>query len=392
MVEFDLIHFLIIINISFFVLLFILFLYIFIQKYMAKIKKERETRNFKIWEDDILLLIVSNDETAIKKTIQTLQPQDYESFMDFISTYLSNIADDSLEIFIKIIKQERLLHKIHKYASTSDLSLKIYFIYFMGLLKISDNTMCEKNLAGDPEFECQHCVYKDFNTRCYQNALNDPNPLIRIVTIQMIARTKRFEQIESVLNLLVTEKIFNLYKIIEILFEFTSESAPYFYKILKNQIFKIKDDKNKQIVAICMELLGIWKYLESAEEILEILKKEKDDSLIKSCINALGKMKYQKAAEHILINLESRSYEVKISCMKALFAMNYAELTQILKKHLNDPMWEIRYVASNLLFELGYNLQEYLFDTTKVDTDTSNAYRTIVHVLTEKTIIAMSNS
>jgi len=384
-IKFSLIQFLITINTFLCLLLIVLFFYIFIQKYINKKKKEREEYYFKIWESGILALVIENDETKIRDSIRKLQSADYESFMDFITVYMESIAEESLQTLTKIIHEEKILYKIKKYTDSSDLTFKIYFIYFLGVLKINDNIMCPKNHLNRHDFKCEKCRHKKFNLNCYSNALNDPNPLIKIVTVQMIARTKRFEHIETVLNLLIAERIFNLPKMIEILFEFGSEAAPYFYDILKRHIALTTDLQLIQIKAISAELLGRWNYQEAAETLLLVLKQSPNEIVIKSCINALGKMKYKKAATHILINLELSNYEIKISCMKALFTLEYPGLKSILEKFLNDDIWEIRYVASNILFDLGFDFQNYLFDLSENAAERAKAYRTIVHVLTEKT-------
>ncbi len=358
---FDLIIFLIVVNIGFLILVIALFCYIIIDKIIASYQIKRKHIFFKKLEDAFLSFLISNDASDIKKVLNEVSSWHIEQFIEYISIYLTNIKGNDFEKIINVIYESELYKKICDLVFVKDIDIKLYSIYFLGLMK---KPVCMNILLS---------------------ALEDSNFFVRIAAIKSLAQCGCFEALERALETLSKEKLMTDYKLIEILWHFGEKACPHFFEILeKKDGSLINTASNDPIASAVIELLGYFKYFVSASLIHKILKKASSVLIIKSCIYSLGKMVYTEALEDIEKQFDSPDSEIRLSAVKAILEFRSFSSIERLQKLLNDADWNIRYNAGLALYEMGFDFQNYMFASSSVNFEAGRVYRTIVHILTEK--------
>ncbi len=382
--KFDLITFLIVINTGFVIFTAFLFIYIIAQKYISNFLEEKKKKFLVKLENAFLKLIIENDESEIKIIITNLSRNEFEHFVEFFSVYISSIKSEDLKKITQIILKDNIFEKICALTKSKDIGIRLYSIYSLGLLKISESA-----------------TY-------LRAAMKDENPLIKIIAASSIARIKDLSYIDEVLYLLADQKLLTFHRMAEILWEYGDESCPRLLEILKKNIEKKKVHENSTIIPVILKLLGHWKYMEAAPVIAELLcpfyencivnheeikhcpalapKNITDMYVIKSAVEALGKMMYTNAARCIYQYTYSDHSDVKINCINAFAELQDGDKFPRMKELLSDDDWNVRYASACALYKMGYNLQQFLFEPQPENKVFERACRTVVHVLTERTI------
>lgn len=359
--SFDLIIFLITVNIGFLILITVLFSYIIIGKILAGYRAARKKILFQNLEDAFLPLIVLNDDSEANKILSGLKPSKLEDFVEFISIYLTNIKGDDFERIITALYKSPLFKNLCELTLSKDIDIKLYSIYCLGLMK---RPACIDNLF---------------------TALEDRNFFVRMAAVKAIAQIGCLEAIERVLETLSKEKLITSYKLCEMLWLFGEDICPYIYKALQKRDGKIiKIDSDDLLTSAVIELLGYFKYFDASGEIHQILKETSQYSIIKSCLYSLGKMVYTDAAAEIEKYLDSPNSEVRLGAVKAVLEFRSTDKIDKLKELLNDPDWNVRYNSGLALYEMNFDFQSYIFSPELAGLELNRAYRTIVHILTEK--------
>ncbi len=386
MQKFDLITFLVVVNIGFLMLTAFLFFYIIAQKYISNLLDERKNKFLVKLEDSFLKLIIENDESEIKAIITKISNREFEYFVEFFSLYITNVKSEDLKKITQIIIKDHLFERICASTRSSDVGVRLYSIYCLGLLKIAES---------GPYL---------------RNAMNDDNLLIKIIAAGSIARIKDLSYMDEVLFFLAEQKLLTFHRIAEILWEYGDEACPHFLEILQNFIAQKKVSENSTVISVVLKLLGHWKYMESAPVIASLLcpvyekcvsghekiehcpalapKTVSDMYIIKSAIEALGTMGYTDAAKCIYQYSYSVNSEVKINCVTAFVELQSDDKIPRMKELLSDDDWNVRYAAASALYKMGYNLQQFLFEPQTENQCFERACRTVVHVLTEKSMTA----
>ncbi len=359
--SFDLIIFLITVNIGFIFLVIILFCYIITGKIISNYRDARKKKLFGELEDAFLPLIVSNDESGVQKVLANIGQKNLENFIEFISVYLSNIKGDDFDRIINAVYKSPAFKILCDSTTSGDLDTRLYSIYCLGLLK---KPVCIDNLL---------------------NALSDANFFVRMAAVKAIAEIGCFSALDQVLDALSREKLVTSYKLSETLWSFGEEICEPLLKILKTRDGRIiKIHEEDLLTASVIEILGYFKYFDASEEIHAVLKETKINLIIKNCIYSLGKMVYTDSLRDVEKYLDSRDPEVRVSAVKAILEFRSVEKIDTLKYLLNDSDWNVRYNAAVALYEMSFDFQGYMFSPELAGQEMSRAYRTIVHVLTEK--------
>ena len=359
--SFDLIIFLIIVNIGFAMLITALFCYIIGGKIISGYRLARKNKLYQNLEDAFLVMMVENDPAPIKKILDSIRSRDLESFIEFVSVYLTNLKGDDFDKIVDVIYRSHLFKYLCDSTVSSDIDLKLYSIYCLGLIK---KPTCIDNLLA---------------------ALDDPNIFARMAAVASIAQTGCLDALGRVLESLSKERLVTSYKLSETLWLFGEEICPPLLDKLKKRDGKIiKIDEDDLLTAAVIDLLGHFKYFEAAGEIHTILKETRRNAIIKSCMDSLGKMVYSEAADDIIKHLDSPDAEVRLSAVKAVLELRAEDQTGKLKLMLNDPDWNVRYNSALALHEMNFDFPSYMFSPELAGQELSRAFRTIVHVLTEK--------
>jgi len=359
--SFDLIIFLITVNIGFIFLVIILFGYIITGKIISNYRETRKKKLFGELEDAFLPLIVANDESGVQKTLSTIGVKNLENFIEFISVYLSNIKGDDFDRIINAIYRSPVFKILCDSTASSDLDTRLYSIYCLGLLK---KPVCIDNLL---------------------NALGDGNFFVRMAAVKAIAEIKCFSALDRVLEALAREKLVTSYKLSETLWSFGEEICePLLAELKKRDGRIVRIHEEDLLTASMIEIMGYFKYFDAAEEIHAVLKETKVNLIVKSCIYSLGKMVYTDSLRAVETHLDSRDPEVRVSAVKAILEFRCVEKIDKLKSLLNDSDWNVRYNSAIALYEMSFDFQGYMFSPELAGQEMSMAYRTIVHVLTEK--------
>ena len=191
--KFDLITFLIVINTGFVIFTAFLFIYIIAQKYISNFLEEKKKKFLVKLENAFLKLIIENDESEIKIIITNLSRNEFEHFVEFFSVYISSIKSEDLKKITQIILKDNIFEKICALTKSKDIGIRLYSIYSLGLLKISESA-----------------TY-------LRAAMKDENPLIKIIAASSIARIKDLSYIDEVLYLLADQKLLTFHRMAEIL-------------------------------------------------------------------------------------------------------------------------------------------------------------------------------
>jgi HEAT repeat protein len=346
---------------GFIILITFLFGYLIIGKILSGHRAAQKKIFFQNLEDAFLPLIVLNDDSEANKILGRIKPGELENFIEFISIYLSNIKGDDFERIITVLYKSPLFKNLCDLTLSKDIEIKLYSIYCLGLMK---RPACIDNLLA---------------------GLQDTNFFVRMASVKAIAQTGCLHALDSVLETLSKEKLMTSYKLSETLWHFGEDICPYIFKALQKRDGKIiKTDSDDLLTSALIELSGYFKYFDAAGEIHQILKETSKISIIKSCIYSLGKMVYTEAAADIETHLDSGDAEVRLSAVKAVFEFRSTDKIDKLKELLNDPDWNVRYNSGLALYEMNFDFQSYMFGPGLAGQEMARAYRTIVHILTEK--------
>lgn len=359
--SFDLIIFLITVNIGFLILITVLFCYIIIGKVLSGYRAAQKKILFQKLEDAFLPLIVLNDDSEVNKILGGLKPEALEDFVEFISIYLTNIKGDDFDRIINALYKSPLFKNLCELTLSKDIDIKLYSIYCLGLMK---RPACIDNLF---------------------TALEDPNFFVRMAAVKTIAQTGCLDALDRVLETLSKEKLITKYKLSELLWLFGEDVCPHIYKTLEKRDGKIiKIDSDDLLTSVVIELLGYFKYFDAAAGIHQILKETPKNLIIKSCLYSLGKMVHTDAAADIEKYLDSPDSEVRLEAVKAVLEFRSTDKIDKLKELLNDSDWNVRYNSGLALYEMNFDFQSYMFSPELAGLEMTHAYRTIVHILTEK--------
>ncbi len=359
--SFDLIIFLVVVNIGFIILITLLFAYIIAGKIISGRRSARKKILFQNLEDAFLPLIVLNDESGANNVLSRIKPGELENFVEFISIYLTNIKGGDFERIVNVLYKSPLFKNLCDLTVSKDLDIKLYSLYCLGLMK---RPVCIDNLLA---------------------GLKDANYFVRIASVQAIAQTGCLHALDNVLETLSKEKLITSYKLSEMLWLFGEEICPYIYKALQERDGKIiKIDQDDLLTSAVIELLGYFKYFDAGAGIHQILKTTSKQSIIKSCLYSLGKLVYTDASPEVDKHLGSNDAEVRLEAVKAVMEFRLEDKIDRLKELLNDTDWNVRYNSGLALYEMNFDFQGYMFGPGLAGLEMSRAYRTIVHILTEK--------
>jgi len=361
MYDFDLIIFLIAVNIGFLILVFILFAYIIINKYLNNRRETYKNIFFHGLEEAFMSLLVQGRSGDAVRVVNSIKQSDYEIFIEFISIYLTNIKGADFDKIIDVLYKSTLFKNLCDSIRASNVDAKLYSIYCLGLMK------------------------KPVSINDLLFAMHDGNPFVRMAAIKAIAEIGFIDVLEEVLIALDSESYITEYKLSEILWSFGEEICPKLLRIFEKSDTKIiKIDRPSLLTSALIEIFGYWKYFASAEIIHEILRKTDIDLIRKSCLYSLGKMVHVGAINDVVKCLESKNSLVRLNAVNAMLELRAIDKIEKIKPLLNDADWNVRYATASALFAMNFDFQAYMFSSELASEELSKAYRTIVHVLTEK--------
>ena len=396
------------IGLTVFLFLYVIYLRIKFNRYLNS-----KTRNFAIWEQDILPLILDGED--ISSLVKNIKKKDYDLFGEFITPYLNDLKGDSLTRMINIlrelgvVKRERYQLK-HSHSTwrralavqrlgafkdahnvkdlvkaLHDKEITIALNAAGALLKMSDrqllkkviNVLLHNELVTEELFaEVLLKFERSINLETFLSQEIDKYPIparYKIINLlQPIVNTesgetliKRLNNTKKAIGIIMEDEDLAEELLEEIILQCQSGKQP----IDLEKILGKKENEYSVFSRIKMiDFIGYIKRVEGIPVLIDILKKSNNDEETISAIKALGNLEAEESIPLLLKHLDSKHPVIRAQSAKALGALNYESAAEPISRLLEDRDWWCRFHAASSISqmgEVGRKCLEKFFESTQ---------------------------
>ena len=379
----------------------VLFIYVIYLRIKLNRYHNLKARNFAIWEQKLLPLILDDDDISpsILSLTKTIKRSEYDLFGEFISPYLKNIKGDTLRKIanilreIGVVKRERYHLRHSKSAwrralavqrlgvfkdlyNINDITKALYdkdiivvFNAAGALLKMGDRQLLKKvinillrnKLVTEELFaEVLLKFEKPINLETFLTQKIDKYPIpfrLKIINIiEPIIRKesganliKRLNNSKTTISIIMEDEHLAENLLEDIITQYKNSNSINLEEILSKKEEEFSTSSKIKLI----NFIGSAKRIEGIPALIDIINKPTDDEVTISAIKALGKLEAEESIPQLLFNLNSNHPIIRAQSAKSLGILKYENAVKPISRLLEDKDWWCRFHAASSIYKMG---------------------------------------
>lgn len=332
---------------SLFVLIVILVALIIMRRIRYDRYRKRYESRTRIWEPLFFAYLEGEKtEDSIAATLKT--DQDYDSFVEFITYYLKNIAGEDARAIADLAYHTGIVGRLHADLE-SGRGKKRRAVAATTLGLINDRDVLPYLL----------------------HMLEDSDPYLVYAGAYGIACLKEYGLFMRVMRFLLARTPITYEGASELLVRFGEDICPTLAGILRDALARngrVDDNLGQDTitpnglhveldnfveVSLLVDILGYFRYAEAGDLFLDVMEESGDEEITIHVLKALVRLKTPGAASHIAPLLEHPNWVIRSQALRALGALGETKYRRDIEAHLNDEQWWVRHYAAQALEALA---------------------------------------